>query len=70
MRTPVRPIKGQMLALRMDPAAPLLKWSLGTMFAITLAHERRHLWQARVVRNDRNFPVGAIERGSSVEQGR
>ena len=29
-RPPVRPIKGQMLALRMDPAAPLLRHVLGT----------------------------------------
>jgi len=26
------------------------KWSLGTYFAVMLAHERRHLWQARQVR--------------------
>lgn len=40
-----------------SPAVPLFKWSLGTMLAITLAHERRHLWQAREVRNDKRFPV-------------
>jgi hypothetical protein len=34
-----------------SPALPLLKWSLGAQIAITLAHERRHLWQARQVRN-------------------
>ena len=34
-----------------SPALPLIKWSLGALFAITLAHERRHLWQARQVRN-------------------
>jgi hypothetical protein len=34
-----------------SPAFPLVKWSLGGMIAITLAHERRHLWQARQVRN-------------------
>ena len=34
-----------------SPAFPLVKWSLGSQFAITLAHERRHLWQARQVRN-------------------
>jgi hypothetical protein len=33
-----------------SPAFPLITWSLGSMFAITLAHERRHLWQARQVR--------------------
>jgi hypothetical protein len=41
-----------------SPAVPLFKWSLGTMLAITLAHERRHLWQARTVRNDKGFPAG------------
>ena len=40
-----------------SPALPLVKWSLGTMLAITLAHERRHLWQAREVRNDKRFPA-------------
>lgn len=34
-----------------SPAFPLVRWSLGSLFAITLAHERRHLWQARQVRN-------------------
>ena len=34
-----------------SPALPLFRWSLGAQFAITLAHERRHLWQARQVRN-------------------
>jgi hypothetical protein len=33
-----------------SPAFPLFTWSLGSLFAITLAHERRHLWQAREVR--------------------
>jgi hypothetical protein len=41
-----------------SPVFPLLKWSLGTMFALTLAHQRRHLWQAREVRIHRDFPVG------------
>jgi hypothetical protein len=40
------------------PGIPLLKWSLGAMIAVTLAHERRHLWQARTVRNDKGFPAG------------
>ena len=34
-----------------SPAFPLFVWSLGSLFAITLAHERRHLWQAQQVRN-------------------
>ena len=33
-----------------SPAFPLMTWSLGSLIAITLAHERRHLWQARQVR--------------------
>ena len=33
-----------------SPAFPLLVWSLGSLFAITLSHERRHLWQARQIR--------------------
>jgi hypothetical protein len=43
-------------ARRRSPILPLLTWSLGTMFALTLAHERRHIWQARQVRNDPAFP--------------
>jgi hypothetical protein len=43
-------------ARRRSPILPLFTWSLGTMFALTLAHERRHIWQARQVRNDRAFP--------------
>ena len=34
-----------------------LKWSLGASFQLMLAHERRHIWQARQVRLDRNFPA-------------
>ena len=43
-------------ARRRSPILPLFTWSLGTMFALSLAHERRHIWQARQVRNDRAFP--------------
>jgi hypothetical protein len=39
-----------------SPVGPL-KWSLGTMFAVVLAHERRHTWQARQVRREIGFPV-------------
>ena len=35
---------------------PLWQWSLGTYIAVTLAHERRHVWQARQLRNDAGFP--------------
>ena len=34
---------------------PLWKWRLGAYIAIALAHERRHIWQARQVRNDPGF---------------
>ena len=37
-----------------------ISWSLNGTFAIMLAHERRHLWQAREVRVDPAFP-GAVE---------
>jgi hypothetical protein len=43
-------------ARRRSPILPIMKWSLGTMFALALAHERRHIWQARQVRNERQFP--------------
>jgi hypothetical protein len=35
---------------------PLWKWTLGTYIAVALAHERRHIWQARQVRNATGFP--------------
>jgi len=39
-----------------SPILPIMKWSLGTMFALVLAHERRHIWQARQVRTAKDFP--------------
>jgi hypothetical protein len=44
-------------ARRRSPILPIVTWSLGTMFALTLAHERRHIYQARQVRNDGGFPA-------------
>jgi hypothetical protein len=44
-------------ARQRSPILPIVKWSLGTMFALVLAHERRHIWQARQVRNEQRFPV-------------
>ena len=35
-----------------SPAVSWLRYSLGTGFVIFLAHERRHLWQARQVRQE------------------
>jgi hypothetical protein len=40
-----------------SPVLPILTWRLGTMIALTLAHERRHIWQARQVRTHPNFPA-------------
>jgi hypothetical protein len=33
-----------------------ISWTLNGTYAILLAHERRHIWQARQVRTDRAFP--------------
>jgi hypothetical protein len=38
------------------PGLPILRLTLGQSFAFTLGHERRHLWQARAVREDPGFP--------------
>jgi hypothetical protein len=40
-----------------SPVLPLITWRLGTMLALMLAHERRHIWQARQVRTHPNFPA-------------
>ncbi len=39
-----------------SPAFKFLKLTLGQAFAMTAAHERRHLWQARQVKEHPNFP--------------
>jgi hypothetical protein len=39
-----------------SPATKLIKITLGQSFGLITAHERRHLWQARQVRDDLNFP--------------
>jgi hypothetical protein len=39
-----------------SPSASWLRFSLGSGFALMLAHERRHLWQARNVIAHPNFP--------------
>lgn len=41
-----------------SPFSKLLRISLGQTLAHLIAHERRHLWQARQVKNDPNFPNG------------
>jgi hypothetical protein len=39
-----------------SPISKLVKLSLGQWFAFIAAHERRHLWQARQMRNHAQFP--------------
>jgi len=36
---------------------PFVKWSLGAFIQLMLAHERRHVWQARQVRQHPSFPA-------------
>lgn len=40
-----------------SPALKLLRFRLGDVFAILLAHERRHLWLLRQLRADPAFPA-------------
>ncbi len=40
-----------------SPALALLRLSLGEIFALITAHERRHLWQAEQVKGDPGFPA-------------
>ena len=52
---------------RIRMRSPVLSWlgySLGAGFGIVLAHERRHLWQARQIRTAPGFP--RVERESSA----
>jgi hypothetical protein len=46
-----------------SPVIAWLKYSLGISFAAYLAHQRRHLWQARQVRNAPGFPYAAAPIG-------
>lgn len=39
-----------------SPVLPWLRYGLGIAFAAYLAHERRHIWQARQVRSNGGFP--------------
>jgi len=39
-------------------ALPMLKFELGMAFWIQTAHDRRHLWQMRQIRNHPGFPAG------------
>ena len=40
-----------------SPLMPLLRQPLGTWLLFLAAHERRHLWQARQVRQEPGFPI-------------
>lgn len=40
------------------PTIRALTLPLGTVFAMLLAHERRHLWQATALLQSREFPIG------------
>jgi hypothetical protein len=40
-----------------SPASALVRLSLGGAFAATAAHQRRHLWQARQLREAPGFPA-------------
>jgi hypothetical protein len=50
-------------AIVQSPVSRFVRLPLGAYFAFLLAHDRRHLWQARQVRLAPGFPV---ERGSSA----
>jgi len=39
-----------------SPLASFIKFRLGAAFGIAIAHDRRHLWQARQVRGAEGFP--------------
>ena len=45
-----------------SPLAPILRMRLGTAFALVAAHQRRHLWQARAGRGDREGRVASTAR--------
>lgn len=40
-----------------SPVSKLIKLTLGQSFGLMTAHERRHLWQARKVKDDPDFPA-------------
>jgi hypothetical protein len=41
-----------------SPFVPIIQFTLGQVFALNLAHARRHLWQARQVTQRPGFPPG------------
>ena len=43
-----------------SPVSKLIRFNLAVWFAATAAHERRHLWQAKQIRKNPNFPSACI----------
>jgi hypothetical protein len=43
-----------------SPASRFFRMSLGQCFGMLAAHQRRHLWQARGVRDTDGFPSGEV----------
>ncbi|HTM51489.1 MAG TPA: DinB family protein [Bryobacteraceae bacterium] len=59
VRELIREANGVDLA-RAKVGSPIVEWfklTLGQTFALIAGHERRHLWQARQVRDDPQFPA-------------
>jgi len=52
-----------------SPVSKRIKFSLGAAFAAISAHQRRHLWQARQLRNDPRFRVALGAAGESRSAG-
>jgi hypothetical protein len=52
-----------------SPVSRHLKFSLGKAFAGIAAHQRRHLWQARQLRNDAAFPPTPSAPAPSASRG-
>lgn len=49
-----------LMAVKVKSQFGPVSWSLNGTFGILLAHERRHIWQAREVRNAAGFPDGGV----------
>ena len=51
-----------------SPFLPLLQFTLSQVFAIIVSHARRHLWQARQVREHPGFPRAATSAVSGEQR--
>jgi hypothetical protein len=47
-----------------NPVSRLIRFSLGQEFAFNVAHQKRHLWQARLVSERHDFPEGFPRRSA------